>query len=224
MLAVSTSRGNAVRVATRIWMALAGFFFVFSFFSRRYLLHAYPMVLLASAAYLTDWWESEERLVLLRRMKRVAVAAAALGIGAVCLLAAHTYKGVRNLAFAETAYGAHYQSVGNWLAQNVPAGEIIFHANWSDSQYLIGIDPGHDYFVTLDPTYMYYWNPAKYKLYREISFGSAADPYTLLKDEFGVRFGYAGKNYFSGLINQVRGDSRFQILGEDGIGVIFKLN
>ena len=32
-----------------------------------------------------------------------------------------------------------------------------------------------------------------------------------------------GKNYFSGLINQIRKDSRFTMLAEDNLGVIFQL-
>ena len=112
---------------------------------------------------------------------------------------------------------------GNWMKRNIPAGEVIFHANWSDSQYFIGLNPKDDYFVTLDPIYMYYWHPDKYQLYRNIAFGSTDDPYSLLKNEFSVNYGYAGKDYFSGLINQIRQDQRFEVLAEDGMGVIFKL-
>ena len=106
---------------------------------------------------------------------------------------------------------------------NVPEKELIFHANWSDSQYLIGLNPKDDYFVTLDPVYMYNKNPELYKIYRDVSFGRTMNPYAVLKDTFKVKYGYAGKNYFNSLIEQIRKDSHFTILAEDQFGVIFKL-
>jgi hypothetical protein len=77
--------------------------------------------------------------------------------------------------------------------------------------------------VTLDPVYMYNKNPELYKIYRDVSFGRIADPYSILKDTFKVKYGYAGKNYFNGLVEQIRKDSRFTILAEDQFGIIFKL-
>jgi len=139
------------------------------------------------------------------------------------LIGLRTYKEFRLRAATEQLYGRHFESVGKWMAQNIPPGEVIFHSNWSDSQYLIGLNPRDDYFVTLDPIYMYYWNPKKYNLYRSIAFGNSQDPYLSLKQEFDVRYGYVGKNYFSGLINQIRPDGRFEVLAEDGLGLIFKL-
>ena len=83
--------------------------------------------------------------------------------------------------------------------------------------------PDNDYFVTFDPIYMLYYNRQLYNLYRDVSFGRTKDPYEILKNTFKVNYGYAGKNFFGGLIEQVRGDSRFKILGEDQLGVVFKL-
>ena len=70
---------------------------------------------------------------------------------------------------------------------------------------------------------MYKWNPELYKLYRDVAFGSTNDPYSVLKDNFNVKYGYISKNYFSALINQLRPDKRFTILAEDNFGVIFRL-
>ena len=224
LLALSTSAGNRVKTPTKIWMSVAGCFFIFSFFSRRYLVHLYPLLLVALASYASDWWESGERLLLLRRHKAIKAAAITLIAGLLAACGFVTGKSFCRIAQADQSFNSHYEAAGRWMRENVPAGEIIFHSNWSDSQYFIGLNPQNDYFVTLDPIFMYYWNPQKYKLYRDISFGSTPDPYTLLKSAFGARFGYAGKNYFSGLVNQVRLDPRFQVLAEDGMGIIFKLN
>lgn len=223
LIAAGMSAGKQVKTATKMWMAIAGFFFVFSFFSQRYIIHGYPLMLIALASYSSDWWGSRERSALLRQSKVIRRLLLG-GIGVIFLaISFHTYKLFREFASRELIFNRHYEAVGKWMAQNIPAGDVIFHANWSDSQYFIGINPANDYFVTLDPIFMYAWDKRKYNLYRDIAFGRTADPYKLLKEDFGVRYGYVGKNYFSGLINQVRADARFAVLAEDGLGVIFYL-
>jgi hypothetical protein len=223
LLALSASSGLKAKLSTRIWMVIAGFFFIFSFFSRRYLIHLYPLFLVSLAAYISDWWQGQPRMTWLRRKKFLPWLAA---LAVTLLIAAGgypAYKAYRQNLLADAQAGQHFEAVAKFMREHIPEGETIFHTNWSDSQYLIGLDPGHIYLVTFDPTYMYYWNPQKYKLYRRISFGSSDDPYTLIKNEFHCRFGYAGKNYFSGLINQIRDDPRFAVMAEDGLGVVFRL-
>lgn len=223
LLALSASSSLKIKLSTKVWMALSGFFFIFSFFSRRYLIHLYPMFLVSLAAYISDWWESKERLILARQYKVLRLSLLVLAGALFILVSRGAYKDYRQNMLGDLQYNRHFEAVSKFMRENIPAGETIFHANWSDSQYFIGLNPQNDYLVTFDPTYMYYWNPEKYKLYRQISFGGASDPYTAIKEEFNASYGYAGKNYFSGLINQVRNDSRFQVLAEDGLGVVFRL-
>jgi hypothetical protein len=113
--------------------------------------------------------------------------------------------------------------MANVIKSLIPPGSRIFHSNWSDSQYLIGFAPEYEYYVTLDPIYMYSYNKPLYEEYRNISFGRTKDPYTQLINDFGTYYGYAGKNYFTGLIDQIRRDDRFSIITEDSIGVLFRL-
>ncbi len=223
LLALATSAANRIKLSTKIWMALSGFFFIFSFFSRRYLIHLYPMFLVALAAYISDWWESAERLILPRQYKILRLSMLVLAGALFILISWSTYKNYRQNTLGDLQYNRHFEAVSKFMRENIPAGETIFHANWSDSQYFIGLNPQNDYLVTFDPMYMYYWNPEKYKLYRQISFGGASDPYAAIKEEFNARYGYAGKNYFSGLIAQVRSDPRFELMAEDGLGVVFRL-
>lgn len=223
LIAAATSQVHRIKVSTKIWMSITGFFFVFSFFSERYLIHGYPLILISFAAYFSDWWGSQERLLLLKG-NRIAKSLALISV--VCifvLIGVDTYKTFRDYALFETRYNRHYEMAASWMQQNIPPRETIFHSNWSDSQYFIGLNPHNDYFVTFDPIYMYYWNPKKYKLYRDISFGRSSDPYVLLKNEFNVRYGYVGKNYFSGLIAQIRTDPRFEVMAEDNLGLFFRL-
>ena len=220
----AASSGNRIKVSTKMWLANAGFFFVLSYFSRRYIDHLYPLLLIASGAYLTDWWNSHPdyagKWALMKKTRVVLFSALAVFF---IFLGSNVYKGFKTFAQAEYVWARHYENVAKWMRLNVPAGQTIFHTNWSDSQYLIGLNPGNDYFVTFDPIYMFKWNPKKYALYREISFGNSKDPYTSMKEEFDVTYGYAGKNYFAALIEQIRNDSRFQVMAEDNLGLIFRL-
>ena len=214
LIYAAISKRPKARFETNVFLALALFFFVLSFICRRYLGHGYLIMLIAFSSYFSDCMEPK------KKVNKIALVLVCILIA---LLGFNSFKSARYNAFVARVINGHYEQVGRWMAKNIPEGELIFHANWSDSQYFIGLNPKDDYFVTLDPVYMYYWDPNLYKLYRDVAFGRATDPYTLLKDAFKVKYGYASKNYFNGLIEQIRKDSRFIILAEDNFGVIFKL-
>jgi len=208
---------------TQVFLVIALVYFAFSFLSQRYIAHGYPLMLLGLACYIRDYSREGAgrveipfpRTLFCLGMVFLAVFGAISGVSA--------YKNLRQFAFVNKIYDTHYEAVGEFLRRNAPKGELIFHSNWSDSQYLIGVDPDNDYFVTFDPVYMLYYDRSLYNLYREVSFGRVKDPYAVIKHTFKADYGYAGKNYFGGLIEQVRQDSRFKILGEDSLGIVFKL-
>ncbi|PIV39759.1 MAG: hypothetical protein COS29_00915 [Candidatus Omnitrophica bacterium CG02_land_8_20_14_3_00__42_8] len=212
-MAVSGRQVKA-RFETKVFLTLAAVFFVFSFTCRRYLGHGYLIMLMAFASYAADFMQVKKVI------SKLAVTA--IGILAI-ILGIISFDSVRYNALVARVINGHYEQAGKWMNKNIPEGELIFHANWSDSQYFIGLNPKNDYFVTLDPVYMYNKNPELYKIYRDVSFGKTKDPYIVLKDTFNVRYGYASKDYFNGLVEQIRKDPRFTILAEDGFGIIFKL-
>jgi len=214
LVATAISKRPKAKFETNVFLTLSMFFFVLSFICKRYLLHGYPIMLIALASYFSD------SLVDIKKISRKAIVFISIGM---IILGIHSYNRIRYTAIVAKIVNTHYEEVARWMEENIPEGELIFHANWSDSQYFIGLNPNNDYFVTLDPVYMYKWNPKLYKLYRDVSFGRAEDPYSVLKDGFKVKYGYIGKNYFKGLINQIRFDARFKILAEDNFGVIFSL-
>lgn len=194
--------------------SFAGVYFILGLISRKNLTLGYPVFILFLVSLLSDIFTTTKKLL------PGLVVVATLWV---ILAGIWTLTHLRQMLFSETIINQHYEKVGSWLKQNLPPGETIFHANWSDSQYFIGLDDQHNFFVTLDPIYMYHWNPQLYHQYRQLAFGKTTDPYTVLKNTFNVRYGYAGKNYFSGLINQIQSDPRFTILAEDPLGIIFKL-
>ena len=215
LIYVAISKRPKTSFHTNVFLALAMFFFVLSFICRRYLLHGYPIMLIAFASYFSDSMADMKKI-----NRKVAVFASI----AVIILALNCIKNVRYNALVTRIVNTHYEDFGRWMEKNIPEGELVFHSNWSDSQYFIGLDPKNDYFVTLDPVYMYKENPRLYKLYRDVSFGRTKDPYGILKDTFKARYGYVGKNYFMGLVNQIKDDNRFTVLKEDAFGLIFRIS
>jgi hypothetical protein len=213
MIRIAVSKVIKPRFETKVFLAIGMVFLVLSFISQRYLSHGYLIMLTALACYISD------SSCVYDKLKKVQVIFMAILF---LLLGLNSYSGIKYNALVSRVINGHYEAVGRWMAKNIPEKELIFHANWSDSQYFIGLNPKDDYFVTLDPIYMYNKNPELYKIYRDVSFGRTTDPYVVLKDTFKVRYGYAGKNYFNSLVEQIRKDSRFTILAEDGFGIIFE--
>lgn len=212
---IAISKRPKAGFATDVFLTLSAFFFLLSFICRRYLSHGYLIMLMALATYFSDY------LAGIKNINKLGIVFLSILI---ILLGFNSFKKVCYNALVQKIVNTHYEQAGKWMEKNIPEGELVFHANWSDSQYFIGVNPKNDYFVTLDPVYMYKWDSELYKLYRDVSFGRIIDPYPILKDNFKVKYGYAGKNYFNALIEQIRKDSRFRILAEDAFGIIFSLS
>lgn len=208
---------------TQVFLSHSAIFFIFSFLSQRYIAHGYPLILLSLASYIQDYSNEGVTPGESLNLKPLLYPGLAVFLALAVFFGVSAYKELRQGAAVQRFYDSHYENVGEFFKQYVPKGELIFHTNWSDSQYFIGIDPDNDYLVTFDPIYMFSYNRQLYDLYRNVSFGREGDPYDVIKNTFHANYGYAGKNYFGGLIGQIRQDARFKVLGEDALGVVFKL-
>ena len=201
---------------TRFSALLMLMFYIFSFISKRYATHAWPM----SVIYLATFLSETDFKVFFRGAKTIVISL--IGVIACCSL--FLSLGLMKETIVANHYmNAHYEGIAGVMKKSIPKGKTVFHANWSDSQYFIGLNPNNNYFVTLDPVYMYHYDKEKYKLYREVAFGNNNDPYTTLKQQFNTEYGYVGRNYFSGLINQINADERFTVIAQDNLGIVFKL-
>ena len=213
-----------VKRRTQIMMILAFGFVVMGMMSQRYIAHGYPFMVLGLAMFVSDWTSDKGFSKFLKKIRHGVNLIMLSGMVLVILMIGGALKKVAQTAKGTTVMNGHYEEMGNFLKENVPEGELIFHANWSDSQYFIGVNPKNDYMVTLDPVYMWHKNQEVYKLYRAVAFAQLEDPYEVLKNAFKVNYGYADKRYFGGLVAQVRENEKFKIVKEDQMGVIFKLN
>jgi len=128
LIYIALSKRPKPKFATQVFLALSMFFFVLSFICRRYLSHGYLIMLLGLAAYLSDFMETK-KYVHKSAMVVILILLAMLGINSV--------NNIRYNAFVARVINGHYERIGKWMNQNIPPGELIFHANWSDSQYFI---------------------------------------------------------------------------------------
>ena len=212
-----------IKLKTQIMFLLGAMFIFMGFWSQRYIAHGYPFMILGLTMFLSDWYEGEGIKRLAKKIKKWINVLMTAGVMLVLVLLANSLQRLMPRARGNTLMNSHYEAMGQWLRENTEEGEIVFTANWSDPQYFIGLSPKNNYLVTMDPVYMWHKNQQAYDLYRAAAFGRLEDPYPALKEVFKASYGYAGKNYFSGLINQVREDERFKIVKEDQMGVIFKI-
>lgn len=204
------------------WGTATVIFALFGMVSQRNLTHLYPVavIFLMIVAESSAKSMKEAPKLMADRLRSVLVPVLLAGL-AVCGYL--TLSIVRIMLLSDAYWSDHYTRVARYMEKSIPNGNRIFHTNWSDSQYLLGLAPQYEYIETLDPIYMYTYDKPLYELYRRVSFGSEKDPYSALTKSFGTYYGYAGKNYFNAFIEQIRKDSRFTIMAEDELGVVFSV-
>ena len=200
------------------WFVFFCFYFLMSLSSKKYITFAYPFFLIWFFSYLESLLDQFK----LNRNKDLGILTLiAAGIILFIALPQTLTRSYQHSA-SHSYYYHHFNNVAKALNQH-PSG-TLFHANWSDSQFLIGLSPQNNYLVTLDPIYMYSYNRPLYDLYRQIAFGGSANLYDDLKQNFNATYLYASANYFSSIIEQAKADStHFQVLYSDTFGSLFVL-
>ena len=212
------------KFATRVIFVHAALFLILSFLAHRYLVHSYPLIILLLASYTSDYFQHQTGFNNYRKNKLLVAGSIFMLFSLILLFGPIVQKTVRTSGALFEERNSHYERIGSWMRENIPAGELIFHTGWSDSPYFFGINPKNDYLVVLHPIYMYWGNLKVYNLYRNVSAGRTRDLYFFLKHAFKAKYGYAGKKNYNKFISQIRKDPRFKILTEDGRGLVFKLD
>ncbi len=109
------------------------------------------------------------------------------------------------------------------LAVAAPAGELVYTCDWDEPPQLFFYNDQHRYPVIMDPTFMYYWDPAIWRKWSDVANARLAPAETAraLKETFGARFGVCGSK-FSGLRVMLEDGKRFKILAENENGFVFE--
>lgn len=204
------------------WIMASCMFAVFALTSLRNITHLYPIFLITIVEGINFGFNKSKNI---DKKTYDRFASIFFFLISLCLLFSmwKTLTITKNIFISDAVYSDHFLRVAAFINARIPKGERIFHTNWSDSQFLIGLAPDYEYFVTFDPIYMYTYNKKLYELYRDISFGRTNDPYQAIMGNFKAYYGYAGKNYFTGFIDQIRKDKRFTVMAEDNLGLVYKI-
>lgn len=117
---------------------------------------------------------------------REEIVAGALFVLLLVPLGINVYGTAQTIAAEESPF--EYRGGAEWLRQNVPAGEIVFNADWDDFPKLFFYDSEHRYVSGLDPTYLLDENPELSRLYENITLGREPNPAPVIRERFGARY------------------------------------
>lgn len=200
-----------------LFFAIAGVGFLFlSFKSRRYGAQAYPLVVIG-ALMVVDKFKGIAGAVD-RVMKSEVMTVVVLGV---LMYVSYGFFVVKQYGAFNSVTGGHFVEASKVIGENFPPGSQVFHANWSDPQYLLGLAPSYQYLVALDPVYMYRWNEEKYKIYREIARVEVDEAVYAIKGEFGADLVYTDKVVFRRFYDKMKSESEARLVWEDDMGAVF---
>jgi hypothetical protein len=189
------------------FLANAAFFYL-SFRSRRYTAQVFPLSILTFFLFLP-----KKKLSFLTQLSFFLFP----------LLFLNTLINLKQSLLSTKLYNSHFEKTAKIIKETIPEGEIIFHANWSDSQYLLGLAPNYKYLVTLDPIYMYQYDQDFYKKYRSIAHAQEEKPEEEIQKNFHSTYIHTDKIYFYPFYQQLLENQKVEVLYEDQIGALLKI-
>lgn len=116
-----------------------------------------------------------------------------------------------------------YRAGMEWVAQNVPAGELLYNADWDDFPKLFFYDPHRPYVAGLDPTYLLDRDRELMHHYERIGKGEEEDPGPIIREKFCLGEGDARRcaryvfmdREHEGFYNNALDSGWFDVLYED---------
>lgn len=205
-------------LSTFVWWFCSSFYLILSFFGFRYWYVVNVLFFIFFASYLKDWLADKPRELIIPKV-RIFIIIYALVI---IIFFSPNMRNQADGMLSSTLWVTHFENVAKWMNKNIPAGQTVYHDNWSISPYFICLNPKDNYLVVLDPIYMFYKYPKIYKLYLDLNAGNVKRPSMFLKKVFKVNYGYTSKG--TGLYFQVKKQTKdFKVVYEDYLGIIFKV-
>lgn len=207
-----------VSLATLVWWGCSSIYLILSFLGVRYWYTANVLFFIFFASYLKDWLRERELRQVLPKIN-IFIVLYAVGI---CTFSFYDSKNFRENLESHIMVNTHYEDIARWMKKHIPPGETIYHAYWSDSPFFICLNPKNNYFLVLDPIYMYYRYPREYITYKNLKKGYVGKPYVAFKEIFKVNYGYVRKD--CPLSSQIKKDTdHFKVLYENYLGIVFEV-
>ncbi|MFH1173417.1 MAG: hypothetical protein V1692_02720, partial [bacterium] len=193
------ARKRSAEEWSSLLLALA--FLILTIKSRRNVEYFVPWAVLFSAlalnGILKEWsfqrmWHWGRRF--LQRRKLAIVLTAYALITFVFLYA----KGINQTKddYRQGAPFTRLAEASQWLKENVPAKEVIFHSDWDDFPMLFYYNDQGYYISGLDSTFMYKYSPVMYNQWVAITKGEQKDDlYNLIQKGFHASYVVVGKDH-----------------------------
>jgi intracellular septation protein A len=145
-------------------------------------------------------------------------------VGLMLLLAFPLYTMVSQgrAAVARSEAPDYYAQAALWLANNVPAEEMIFQTDWDDFPRLFFYNSQHRYLVGLDPTYLELADPDLFAEWVEITRGRISTPSAIIESRFGARYIFSDLDHRA-FLREAAADPRIVELYRDDYAVILEI-
>ena len=115
-----------------------------------------------------------------------------------------------------------FRGAAEWIAANVPPGEIIFNTNWSDFPMLFYFAPNHAYLSGLDPTYLYDRDHDLWGVYERIVRGDEDHAASLIRDRFNSQYVFT-VNAHTDFLDAAIDSGGFEKAYEDAHAVVLRV-
>ncbi len=110
-----------------------------------------------------------------------------------------------------------------WMKENIPANEIVYHLDWSESPQLLFYNDQNYYIAGLDPNFMKEYNYNLYQKWHQLfSQQSLENSYQIIKQDFKADYVFINKD-FSEFVDYAKKDFRFETIYENENILIYKL-
>jgi len=202
-----------VSFSTLVWWGCTSFYLVLAFIGNRYWYTTNVLFFIFFASFLKDWRGEKKWTISIPFVLCICIFVAVFSF---------RLKTLGEHSKERTSMNIHYEKVARWMNKNIPAGQTIYHAYWSDSPAFICLNPKNNYMVVLDPIYMFYRYPKEYIIYQDLRKGKVSNPQEAFRKLFRTDYGYTRNN--NSLYLQIKEDSQnFKILYEDDLGIVFQV-
>jgi len=211
-----------------IMVTLAGAFVLMTMKSMRYYEYSIPFVVLAAGSLLSisrPFIQNELIPMFKEQFKKRYFKISAIIILFVTIFG-FAFGNYQNTKSGDGYFRAEqYQEGVNWIKNNVPANETVFHNIWDYSMILWYLDSDHRYLVGLDPMFMYDKNPDRFRLWQGLASGTNTDV-SKITSEFGARVIVIDKRAKSNedLMNNLRNSNLFnEVYSNEWINIFASL-
>jgi hypothetical protein len=206
-----------ISFSTLGWAAASAIYFILGFNSHRFWYIANPLFFIFFASVLNDHTNSWREGVSIKTKRLLSLYCIAC-----FLFYPMIFQVVMNTLANDAMVERHYEKIASFIKKEIPKGERIYHANGSDSSYLFYFNRDNEYIIMCDPIYMFYRYPQEYRAYFDLREGRVPEPYGILRDVFGARYGYT--RIENPLYIQIKRDiTHFKIIYEDKLGILFEI-